>query len=819
MSQAAALLDARLVSYAVAPVAGVMEVADAEVVQPSRRRLAAGRAPAGRRLSSEMSVAERANFASPIVDISLKLKASSTHLPHTHTPPPAPPSLPHRRRRSARGPSTAAGPTRRCRSPPSRPQPSSGRRTRLYQRLYPPSTSLYLAASPSTLPMRFASAQVPRLNSSERAALLNFGGGLREYRCASDADCAGLSWDPVLGGVCGDDSRCRCPLPRSGSACQRELSCRWLDDAAGTWRGGGCSLHFGESSAERVACACTRLRASVTAMHELKLKPQCSTGGSLVACALATTSFSALLRLSWNGALTVLLGAVCGVNALWLLLLLASKLLGNEAQLRERNVYYTFWRKAHAHRMTRTWWRRTWMQMKTQHKLLRVLFLRYNVAQDPAALHTGAQKATILAAIVLLKMLLATLFFRPTDNYDNVCVYDCQFADDIIPGTYTEKECEEMGGAPQYGSGKSSRALIIDLVYKSLVTAVCSLPATVFLDQAFWRCQRLTNAHLAAQGPASAECKLMVSAAMRYILHMNDLTKAWFEWVQVLELMRISRIQRRLTQNRLLRYLNRQSAADASASDVLRRQSVARASAQGPSLWDTERGTEATGGKSSRSEQHAGDDSCWTRSEREGPGARPGRDLVTTTTTTTTITTTTTTRTHAEERPAAAVGRAAVEEHQIRKAMARLPQKVRARAYGILERQLSIPSMEDVHAAIKRARSPPPPARAVDHSRQEASATTEVAVFDLDEDEALAHPTAADLGSHAPAGQPRAQPTLERDAPAERPSDTDAEALAESDRPLAAARSSEGRAGLLASRPAPCRRRRRRRRPRAPTTR
>ena len=46
-------------------------------------------------------------------------------------------------------------------------------------------------------------------------------------------------------------------------------------------------------------------------------------------------------------------------------------------------------------------------------------------------------------------MLLATLFFRPNDNYDAVCVYDCQFADDLIPGTYTDKECEEMGGEPQ----------------------------------------------------------------------------------------------------------------------------------------------------------------------------------------------------------------------------------------------------------------------------------------------------------------------------------------------------------------------------------
>ena len=49
---------------------------------------------------------------------------------------------------------------------------------------------------------------LPRLNSTERAALLNYGGGLQEYRCASDTDCAGLPWDPVVGGVCGADGRC-----------------------------------------------------------------------------------------------------------------------------------------------------------------------------------------------------------------------------------------------------------------------------------------------------------------------------------------------------------------------------------------------------------------------------------------------------------------------------------------------------------------------------------------------------------------------------------------------------------------------------------
>ena len=160
------------------------------------------------------------------------------------------------------------------------------------------------------------------------------------YRCASDADCAGLPWDPVVGGVCGADGRCVCPLPRSGAACQRELSCRWLDDEGGanTWRDGGCALHAEESSATQVACACTRLRASVTVLHELHLRPRCSSGASLVSCALPTADLRDLASLSFNNELAVLLAAVVAVNAVWLVLVIASKLGQKDATVAEKKA-------------------------------------------------------------------------------------------------------------------------------------------------------------------------------------------------------------------------------------------------------------------------------------------------------------------------------------------------------------------------------------------------------------------------------------------------------------------------------------------------
>jgi len=113
----------------------------------------------------------------------------------------------------------------------------------------------------------------------------------------------------VVGGVCGDDSRCVCPLPRSGSACQRQLSCRWLDASVDVWQQAGCALYEARSSAQEVACVCTSLYKSVTAMHQLTLKSKCSSGGSLINCAVPQVRLEDLASISFNGELTVLLVA------------------------------------------------------------------------------------------------------------------------------------------------------------------------------------------------------------------------------------------------------------------------------------------------------------------------------------------------------------------------------------------------------------------------------------------------------------------------------------------------------------------------------
>ena len=75
--------------------------------------------------------------------------------------------------------------------------------------------------------------------------------------------------------------------------------------------------------------------------------------------------------------------------------------------------FYTFWREQHklrqAAKAPATWRKRTWNQMKAQHKLLRVFYQKYELGEDPMALHTGAQKATVLYCLIMVKLAVSSL--------------------------------------------------------------------------------------------------------------------------------------------------------------------------------------------------------------------------------------------------------------------------------------------------------------------------------------------------------------------------------------------------------------------------
>ena len=70
------------------------------------------------------------------------------------------------------------------------------------------------------------------------------------------------------------------------------------------------------------------------------------------------------------------------VDTMWLTVLVVARLRSNEGDMRRHARYYAFWREQHALRMAprRTAWGRYWLQLKAQHKMLRVFYQRYEAA-------------------------------------------------------------------------------------------------------------------------------------------------------------------------------------------------------------------------------------------------------------------------------------------------------------------------------------------------------------------------------------------------------------------------------------------------------
>ena len=101
------------------------------------------------------------------------------------------------------------------------------------------------------------------------------------------------------------------------------------------------------------------------------------------------------------------------------------------------------------------WWKGTYFQVRRQHKLFRTCYAKYHIDEDPSKFHTGAQKATVLIAIILFK-----------------CVMVCM--------VYSA------------GNGELMNTIARKIV-SAIFVAFATLPAAVVLDQMFWRQQRLSN--------------------------------------------------------------------------------------------------------------------------------------------------------------------------------------------------------------------------------------------------------------------------------------------------------------------------------------
>ena len=88
------------------------------------------------------------------------------------------------------------------------------------------------------------------------------------------------------------------------------------------------------------------------------------------------------------------LAVLCVIDAIYLFVRLLARRRGNEGRMSRYNYFYAFWREQHAMQMKARlakngkpgFRKRTWTQLKAQHKLLRVFFLKFDLG-DPPSMH------------------------------------------------------------------------------------------------------------------------------------------------------------------------------------------------------------------------------------------------------------------------------------------------------------------------------------------------------------------------------------------------------------------------------------------------
>lgn len=76
------------------------------------------------------------------------------------------------------------------------------------------------------------------------------------------------------------------------------------------------------------------------------------------------------------------------------------------------------------------------------------------------------------------------------------------------------------------------------------IVAIVSMPASVFIDQMFFRAQRITNAApKAGQGSQSSEAAMIARAAMAYSINLLDTRVAMMNWIHAVMEMRVQEVR------------------------------------------------------------------------------------------------------------------------------------------------------------------------------------------------------------------------------------------------------------------------------------
>ena len=346
--------------------------------------------------------------------------------------------------------------------------------------------------------------------SAEDVTIINLPRTTRQFYCSRDYQCRGPR-GVTVNGRC-RSRRCECPFPWAGRACKTLSTCAWWS-TVNSWQYSSCVADPEASSDEVAVCRCSLAGSFDVAVVEV--------GG-----ATNTDLLTLNVQLgNWDDVMAdiaknpTILIIVLTVDVLWLIAVIASKCRGNEDERRKNKAFYDFWSSQHKQRVAKAkkppFHKKVWKQIRGQHKLVRVFYHQYELGEDPAKIPTGAQKATGLAILIQMKMLAISLLWGQAQQPDDA------------------------------GFTIAQRLIV------GCTAAILTMPASVFLDQLFWRAQRVTNSAPPAEGK-EAGVTLIARAAMHVAINSIDTQSALYKWKKAVEDMVVAEIQEKLRTKRMV---------------------------------------------------------------------------------------------------------------------------------------------------------------------------------------------------------------------------------------------------------------------------
>ncbi|KAL3905746.1 MAG: hypothetical protein SGPRY_010809, partial [Prymnesium sp.] len=170
--------------------------------------------------------------------------------------------------------------------------------------------------------------------------------------------------------------------------------------------------------------------------------------------------------------------------------------------------------------------KRTWLHLKSQHKLFRIFFLTFDIGEDPYNRLSGAQKATVLVCIILLRLVVLSLQYNPA----------------------TLEEYQKKTIAEQWLS---------NLVVGAFAVAV-TIPGTVILDRIFMRAQKVNNAVLNSKG--QPVIGTLGKIGIRLFVENADTRWVLFRWKMAVDQLRVAWLKHEMLNMRIARVLGANSA-------------------------------------------------------------------------------------------------------------------------------------------------------------------------------------------------------------------------------------------------------------------